>query len=245
MLENISHYTDIMNYMISYCSAMDICEMLCLSKHFNQSLKNIHISKIEVHGFMVFDLVQWLKKYNISSINSLKISYYNVINDHCMDGILEGTCFCVEDIITTLQSLKVKKLILYSVNLGNYVIIPQNLENLSLINIDTYSNMNWVNDILGLKELSLLLEYDPYHASYVSYDMYLSRLEGLKNPTLKSFATNYFYFKHDMTYFLSHCYKNENLELFSFQTVLDDKEYPPDINPLILEKFPNCVIKTS
>ena len=248
MLESISNYSDIFNHIISYCSAMDICEMLCLSKRLNQSLSNsnTYMSEIKVHGFLVYDLIQWIKKYNIRGIKVLKIYNYNVSNDHCMDiqEVVES-CTCVDDIMRTLQSLEVNTLILHSVNLGTYDIIPRKLEKLSLINIDTYSDMNWVNHIIGLKELSLLLEYDPYHASYVSYDMYLSRLEGLRNPTLKSFTTNYFYFKEDMTYFLNHSYKNENLELFSFQTVLDDKEYPPDINPVILEKFPKCVIKTS
>ena len=246
MLEKCSEFPDIFNHIISFSNAFDLCNIICASKKLNRSIDNNYINEIQVHGFFVYDLVQWLRKYNIRSIKYLKISNYNVSNDHCMDNIyqVEGDlCDCVEDIITTLQSIEINTLIFSGVDLGSHFIVPRKLEKLSLINSDTSSStIEWINGIDGLKELSLMLEYDPYHASYSSY---LSNFIGLKNSSLSSFTTNYFYFMEDMSCFLNNSNENENLKVFSFETILDQEDYPPNINVLIKEKFPNCVIKCS
>lgn len=230
----LSNY-DLLNLIIAYCDQTTICELLCVSKEI--SVQDMAITSIEVKGFYVYDLVQWLKKRKITKIKNLTISDYNLSNDHCMNYYKED-CQCREEIISLLNSLHVTNLSLHRVNFSGKKIRwnQKTIRGISLVNYNQEENdeEEWISECQELKDLHIAHEYSENQPSYIPSHKFL--LSGIKNPKLESFSTNIFYFIEDLRLLLRNSKKNENLKQFSFETLFDDEIV--DVVALIKNKFP-------
>ena len=232
MLLDLDFY--LFNHILSYCSAVDICTLLCVSKTVN--ISGIELQNVHVHGFFVYELAQFLRKHQIVSISYLKIEDYSMYNDHCL-WWYSSNCQCIQYIIDTLESLRITSLELKHVRLDRQVSL--HVERLYII--DCRLDHDIVNCITTLKMLIINSNYDYHHPDPLWNRQIV--LDGLSLPCLEYFECNGFVFEDHLYKFIDNSQVIDSLRTFRIQSLLDDVNNYTSISTKITEKFRNTKIE--
>lgn len=236
-LLNLDFY--MLRNIFSYCSAMELCDLLCVSKMI--SLDGISLNTVSVHGFYVHEFALWLRKHRVLSISSLKIEKYYWLNDHCMSaGDNFYHCDCKEVILETLQSIHIDTLTLVRVDFDYQSMKWKSLRNLYVV--DCRFKTDWINLQDSLKRLVV----NSYSENYYYPEPLLSEqivLYGLKLPELEYFESNGFIFEEQLQDFLDESVPSDALKTFRIQSLLDSENDYRSTVQTVSHKFKNAKVE--
>ena len=220
---------DVFNQILSFVSLLDIISVLETNKKLSTTTTlsgAIEDKEIEIYGgFKVLLFCRWIKTYRVSKIKRLEIRNVNLQR---YPEIKETD----KKDLDALQDLRVKTLVLAKIIFDIDYLIPKLVENLYINKCLFPVMMSRINEVKSLKTLSL------YGQTGDVSDM---KEIGLKNLSVKQLSTNYLRTMPEMIEFLENSLRNENMNEFSFEMLIDDRRTN---EPLIEKKIKDVYPKT-